>query len=140
MRTFTLSEIRMSSVRPFRCFDSRAILVSLGVAAWLMITAWLGHDYASGSAPRVLLALGQAAAFALLVLELARSVARLDELERRVHHEALAAAGAIVVTAIAAWAFLEWAGLPSIDWSVCALPAFTLAWALGVIWISRRYR
>jgi hypothetical protein len=130
----------MNTVRPFRCFDSRAILVSLGVAAWLMISAWLGHGFAPASAPRVLLALGQAAAFASLVLVLARSVARLDELEQRIHHEALAAAAAIVVTAIAAWAFLEWAGLPPIDWSVVALPAFTIAWAVGVIWISRRYR
>jgi len=88
----------------------------------------------------VLLALGQAAALAFLVLVLARSVTQLDELMRRIHHEALAAAAAIVVTAIAAWAFLEWAGLPRIDWSVYALPAFVIAWAVGAIWISRRYR
>ena len=123
----------MSLVRPFRCFDSRSIVLSVGVAAWLVISAWLGHAFAPASAPRVLLALGQAAALASLVLVLARSIARLDELERRIHHEALAAAAAIVVTAIAAWAFLEWAGLPPIDWSVFALPAFTIAWAAGVM-------
>jgi hypothetical protein len=88
----------------------------------------------------VLLALGQAAALAFLVVVLARSLSQLDELVQRIHHEALEAAGAIVVTAIAAWAFLEWAGLPHIDWSVYALPAFVGAWAVGVIWITRRYQ
>ena len=130
----------MNSVRPFRCFDSRSIVLSLCVAAWLVISAWLGHGFAPASAPRVLLALGQAAALAFLVLVLARSLAQLDELVQRIHHEALEAAGAVVVTAIAAWAFLEWAGLPPIDWSVYAMPAFVSAWAVGVAWISRRYR
>jgi len=130
----------MNSVRPFRCFDFRSIVLSLCVAAWLLISAWLGHAFAPASAPRVLLALGQAAALAFLVVVLARSLAHLDELVQRIHHEALEAAGAIVVTAIAAWAFLEWAGLPRIDWSVYALPAFVSAWAVGVIWITRRYQ
>src|SRR3974390_770860 len=125
----TLQEVHMSSVQPFRCFDWRANLASLGVAAWLLASAWLGHNFDPASAPRILLALGQAGAIVLLGFLLARSVARPPDPQQRLHHEALAGAAAIVITAIAAWAFLEWAGLPPIDWSVGALPAFTVAWA-----------
>jgi hypothetical protein len=116
------------------------VLSSLGVAAWLLLAAKFGHDFPPTSAPRLLLAVGQAAAIALLVLVLARSIARLDELERRIHEQAVAAAAAIVVTAIAAWAFFESAGLPRLDWAVFALPVFTVAWAIGVIRISLSYR
>jgi hypothetical protein len=46
---------------------------------------------------------------------------------------------ATMVTAIAGWAFLERAGLPRIEWSIYAAPAFTLAWAVLVMLIARRY-
>ena len=130
----------MTTVRPFRCFDVRAISISLAIAAWLLLSSWISRAFALNSAPRMLLAASQAAALLLLIIALARSIARLDELERRIHHEALAAAGTTVVATIASWAFLEWAGLPRVDWSVFALPAFTIAWAAGVLMISRRYR
>jgi hypothetical protein len=135
-----LQEIDMQAVRPFRCFDARAIAASLAVAGWLVVSAWLGHGHAPGSSVRVLLACGQAAAFTALIVVLARSIAHLDELERRIHYVALAIGAVVVVTAIAAWAFLEWAGLPRVDWSVWALPLFTLSWASVVVWMSRSYR
>lgn len=87
----------MSPVRPFRCFDSRAIVAALGVAAWLIASAWLSRTLAADST------------------------------------------AALLVTAITGWAFLERAGLPHIDWSLCAAPAFTLAWVIGVLLIARRY-
>src|SRR5262245_19907736 len=103
-----------AAVRPFRCFDSRAISLSLAVAAWLLFSTWLSHAFAPASAARVWIALGQAASFVLLIVALARSIARLDELEQRIHYQALAAAAALVVTTIAACAFFEWAGLPRV--------------------------
>ncbi|HWW32061.1 MAG TPA: hypothetical protein VNY70_01715 [Steroidobacteraceae bacterium] len=130
----------MSPVRPFRCFDSRAIVAALGVAAWLIASAWLSHLLAPDSTARVLLALGQAGALAALVfVPLRRSITRLDELGRHIHYQALAVTAALLVTAITAWAFLERAGLPHIDWSIYAAPAFTVAWAIGVVLIARRY-
>ena len=130
----------MSPVRPFRCFDSRAIVAALGVAAWLIISAWLSRVLAADSTARVLLALSQAGAVATLVfVPLRRSITRLDELARHIHFQALAVVGALMVTVITGWAFLERAGLPHIDWSTFAAPAFTLAWAIGVILIARRY-
>lgn len=129
----------MSAIRPFRCFDSRVILTALGVAAWLIVSAWLSRNLAPASAVRILLALGQAGALATLVLVIRRSITRLDELAQHIHYQALAVAAAMIITAIAGWAFLQRAGLPFIDWSIYALPAFTLAWAVGVTWIGRRY-
>ena len=129
----------MSAIRPFRCFDSRVIVTSLAVAAWLIASAWLSRLFAPASAARVLLALGQAGALAALVFVIRRSITRMDELAQHIHYQALAVVAAVMVTAIAGWAFLERAGLPPIDWSLYAAPAFTLAWAAGVVWIARRY-
>lgn len=131
--------IYMSAVRPFRCFDSRVIVAALGVAAWLIASAWLSRMLTPGSPARVLLALGQAGALAALVLVIRRSITQMDELARHIHYQALAVVAAMMVTAIAGWAFLERAGLPHIEWSIYAAPAFTLAWAVLVTLIARRY-
>jgi MFS family permease len=130
----------MTSVRPFRCLDRRALVTSLVVAAWLLLSSWFGHSFPVGSAPRIILGLGQAGALAALVLVLKHSISQLDELEQRIHYQALAIAGALIATAIGAWAFLEYAGLPAVDWSLYAMPAFTVAWASGVVAITQRYR
>lgn len=129
----------MSAVRPFRCFDSRAIVAGLGVAAWLLASAWLSRTLAPDSSARVLIALGQAGSLAALVFAVRGSITRLDELAQHIHYQALAVVGVVLVTAIAGWAFLERAGLPHIDWSIYAAPAFVVAWAGGVVWIARRY-
>jgi hypothetical protein len=131
--------MNMAAVRPFRCFDSRVIVVAVGVAAWLIVSSWLSRMYAPASTARVLLALGQVGALAALVFAIKRSITQLDELARQIHYQALAVVAATMVTAIAGWAFLQRAGLPPIDWSFYAAPAFTVAWAVGVIWIARRY-
>lgn len=130
----------MSAVRPFRCFDSRAIVAALAVAAWLIASAWLSRMLTPASPARVLLALGQAGALAALVLVIRRSIAHTDELARHIHYQALAVVAAMMVTAITGWAFLERAGLPHIEWSTYAAPTFTLAWAVLVMLIARRYQ
>lgn len=76
---------------------------------------------------------------AALVLVIRRSITQMDELARHIHYQALAVVAAMMVTAIAGWAFLERAGLPHIEWSIYAAPAFTLAWAVLVTLIARRY-
>ena len=129
----------MSAVRPFRCFDSRAIVAAVGVAAWLIASAWLSRVLTPASPARVLLALGQAGALAALVFIIRRSTTQMDELARHIHYQALAVVAAMMVTAISGWAFLERAGLPHIEWSIYAAPVFTLAWAVVVTLIARRY-
>jgi hypothetical protein len=136
---FNQGDTHMSAIRPFRCFDSRVIVVALGVAAWFIAGAWLSRMFAPASPVRILIAFAQAAALATLVLVIRRSIIRLDELARQIHYQALAVLAAMMVTAIAGWAFLQQAGLPAIDWSFYGAPAFVVAWAVGVIWIARRY-
>ena len=114
-------------------------MAGLGVAAWLIASAWLSRMVNPASPARVLLALGQAGALATLVLVIRRSIAQMDELARHIHYQASAVVAAIMVTAISGWAFLERAGLPHIEWSIYAAPAFTLAWAVLVTLIARRY-
>lgn len=129
----------MSAVKPLRCFDSRAIVAALGVAGWLIASAWLSHMFPPASPARVLLALTQAGALAALVLVIRRSITQMDELARHIHYQALALVAAVLVTVISGWAFLERAGLPRIDWSTYAAPAFTLAWLILVVLIARGY-
>jgi hypothetical protein len=131
--------IYMSAVRPFRCFDSRVIVAALTVAAWLLVSAWLSRMLTPASPERILLALGQAGALAALVFVIRRSITQMDEFARHIHYQALAMVAAIMVTAISGWAFLERAGLPHIEWSIYAAPAFTVAWGVLVTLISRRY-
>ena len=130
----------MTPTRPFRCFDSRIILVALAAAAVMIAAAWIAHGAPPRSPRRILAALAEVAAYVWLVVALVRSVRQLDELEQRIHHDALAAAGVITILAIGGWEFLVHAGLPAVNWTDCALPIFTLGWAFGVVWISRRYR
>jgi len=130
----------MSPVRPFRCFNPRVLVVALISAAATLLLAWWGKRLESGSTLRVLAALGQAAAYAWLLVELAASIRRLDELEQRIHVEAAAFGALALVGLITGWGFLEHAGLPRADWGMCALIVLTLVWGLGVAVITRRYR
>ena len=130
----------MPLVRPFRCFNTRLIGIALLVAFAIIACAWVGRGLPLRSPPRVLAAAVQAAAFAWLVLEMIRSVRALDELERRIHADALAGAAGLIVVAIGCWGFLVKAGLPEVEWSLWILPMLSITWSLGVAWISRRYR
>ena len=129
----------MATVRPFRCFNSRVIVISVLVALALLGLAWAGHAVAPRSALRMAIALAEAAAVGWLVVELVRSIRGLDELERSIHVEALAAAAAIMVTVVSGWGFLAKAGLPAVDWGVWIFPFLSFAWVFGVLRVRRRY-
>ncbi|NGY03738.1 hypothetical protein [Solimonas terrae] len=129
----------MNKVRPFRCFDGKALPTSVGVAIWLVASALLQRQYGQWPDTTRLLATSQMLAVIGLVFVLVRSIARLDELERRIHLEAAATAGVLLITAIAGWSFMERTGLPSVDWSLLATPVFVIAWSLGVWWIGRKF-
>lgn len=130
----------MSVVRPFRCFNPRLILISLLNAGLIVLFAWLGRGHAPFSAVRVLVALAQTASTAWLVLEMIRSVRGLDELEQRIHGEALVWGVAITIVVITGSGYLVKAGLPRIDWSEWVLPLMTFAWAGNVFRVMRKYR
>ena len=130
----------MPTPRPFRCLDPRILGISLLMGGALIGLAWIGHGLTPGSAARVAIAIAEAGVFAWFVIEIIRSVRRLDELEQRIHTDAFAGAAAITVIAICGWGFLVKAGVPAVDWSVWIVALLTVTWVLGVVRISRRYR
>ena len=130
----------MPTVRPFRCFNSRAVLVSLVVAVLLIGLSWVRRGQAPRSIASVAIAVAQAAMFAWFVIEMIRSVRTLDELEQRIHTDALAVAAAVTLIVVSGWGFLVKAGLPVLDWSLWVVPLLILTWIFGVLKISRRYR
>ncbi len=130
----------MPAIRPFRCFDARLLGITLVAAGAIVAAAWFGRGFERGSLPRLTLGATQALALAWIVIAMVRSVATLDELERRIHAEALGGAGAFLVVVVAGWGFLEKAGLPAIPWADWIFPLLTLAWVTGVRLVSRKYR
>ncbi len=129
-----------AEVRPFRCIDRRVLTVTVTAMIVMVLLAWVARRQPLGSPPRILAAIAEGAAFAWMMLETVRSVRRLDELERRIHVEALASAAMIALVVIAAAGFLAKAGLPSIDWSWAAIALLAIVWVFEVLRITRRYR
>lgn len=130
----------MAPIRPFRCFNPRILLVALVASAILIGLAWWARTLPVGSPPRILAAIGQVVALGWLLFEMVVAIRRLDELEQRIHSEALAFSATAIVLVVGGWRFLERAGLPAVDWSEYALPLLSISWALSVTWISRRFR
>jgi len=130
----------MPIARPFRCLNVRILLFALAMAGLLLGLAWLARGQARHSPARYALALAEAAVIGWFVVGLVGSIRRLDELERRIHADALAAAATITVVAVSGWGFLAKAGLPEIDWSVWIMPLLTVTWAGGVIRMTQKYR
>lgn len=68
-----------------------------------------------------------------------RSVRRLDELERKIHSEAMAFAFLCSVLLVRTCGFLDVAGLPSppLEW---LSPVMMSCWAVGLLLAIKRYR
>lgn len=130
----------MLTVRPFRCFGSRPVLISLVVAALLIGFSWIRRGQPPRSIASVGIAITQAAMFAWFVIEMIRSIRTLDELEQRIHADALALSAAITLIVVAGSGFLVKAGLPLVDWSLWIVPLLILTWVFGVMRITRKYR
>jgi hypothetical protein len=68
-----------------------------------------------------------------------RSLRRMDELERRMHSEAMAFAFLCSILMIATYTFVKVAGLPtpSVAW---LLPTMVSCWVVGLLLAVQRYR
>src|SRR5262245_11582934 len=106
----------------------------------MIAAARVSHGFPRGSAARVLLALLQGAASALVIVTIMRGIRRLDELQQKIQLEALAFAFAGTGVLASGYGFLVNAGLPDIDWGTLVWPAMVGLWAVGVFMASRRYR
>lgn len=130
----------MQSRLLFRCFDLRFLLGVLGAAGLILVAAAVGRGLPPLSTGRLATAAVQGLAVGWIVLATARALRRLDELQLRIHLEAIALACAATVVLGTAWGFLEQAGLPRLEYGTWLWPAMTVLWAVAIAARARRYR
>ena len=120
----------------------RVVLVSLAVGLLFLIAVLavgrLLAELAAESSIRWLAALTGVVLAGVAVAAM-RSLGRMDELQRRMHSEAMAFGFLCSVLIVALYIFGEAAGLwvPPVHW---LLPAMMSCWAIGVVMAFRRYR
>ena len=130
----------MANSKDKLCWDSRFIYTALTAALIVVVAALASTQFPRRSATRIALALVEGAATAWVVLMPWRQMRRLDELQRRIQLEALAAAFFVTGIAGAGYGFLEGAGLPHIDWGAWLWPFMAFVWGGATIIGMRRYR
>jgi hypothetical protein len=123
-----------------RRWNRRFLLFSLGAAVIVIGAAWFGKQFPLRSPVRIAMALVQGAATGAIIIGSARSIRRLDEMQQRIHLDALAMAFAGTGLLATAYGFLVNAGLPDIDWGAIVWPAMVGLWVIGLIIANRRYR
>ena len=130
----------MNQSRLFKCYDPRFFAMCMVAVVVMIGAAFLARSFEPGSAPRVALAALQALAMGSVVVGSVLVTRKLDELQQRIHSEALALAFAATGALISGYAFLERAGLPSIRWGLWAWPVMVALWAGGLLYVRRRYQ
>ena len=125
--------------RGLDCSSPRYLATAMLAAVVIVGAAWLGKELPRGSPWKLSLALVQAGATAMVVLMTVRGMRHLDELQRRIHLEALAAAFAGTAILVTTWGFLENAGAPEVRWGLWLWPLMTVLWVGGLAVARRRY-
>lgn len=123
-----------------RRWNRRFLLLSIGMGVVVLGASLAGKQFPLRSPARIVMALLQGAATAVIIVGSARSIRRLDEMQQRIHLDALALAFAGTGLLATAYGFLVNAGLPDIDWGEIVWPAMVGLWVIGLIIASRRYR
>ncbi len=130
----------MTDQKLFKCFDARFLGAAVVAALVIIGAALIEVRFERGSATRVAMALVQSAAIGYVIVRTVAAIRRLDELQYRIHLEAMAGAFAATGVLISAWGFLEHAGLPGLQWGMWGWPIMVLLWGGGLVGLGRRYR
>jgi hypothetical protein len=125
---------------PWSSYDVRFLAFAVVVAVVTIAAAWIGRGFPRGSGQRIAFALVQAGAIAALIVAMMRSLRRLDELQQRIHLEALAFSFAGTGVLVTGYGFLVNAGLPDLDWGGIVWPLMVALWVIGIAVARRRYR
>jgi len=111
-----------------------SLILSIIVVSWLLETQELGP------ALRLALALAPVAAWIFTLIAYFRLIQQLDELQRRIHLEALAFAFSGLAVSIFACEYLRKAGFISMLKPDYVLMMMMILWPLGFVIAWRRYR
>jgi len=130
----------MLDSRLFRCYSPRFLLGVLLAAAGTAALAFVAPGLEKGSAPRFALAAAQAVLMAAVIGGSVLVIRGLDELQQRIHYEALALSFAATGALVTGHAFLEKAGLPPVSWGLWAWPLMVALWMAGLLIVRRRYQ
>jgi hypothetical protein len=125
---------------PWSCYNPRVILISLALAAVMIVDAVIGRGFPRGSAVRIALAAVNGLASSAVIVLTMLSIRSMDEMQQRIQLEALAIAFAGTGILATTYGFLQGAGLPPIEWGVWIWPAMVALWAIAQAFASRRYR
>jgi len=124
-------------------FSTRAYLTEFGgamLAYTIVLPLSIILTQAHPTAPwRVPLALAPVLPVALAFWAIFRAVARMDELQRHIHFDALVVASGGIVVLTFAYGTLQNVGLPPLN-LMYITPLLVACWGLGLAWASRRYR
>jgi hypothetical protein len=117
------------------------IEIGLTLLAYLMFvvgSATVIHG--NPTAPwRYVVAVIPVAPIALFLYLIARRIARLDELQKRIQTEALGVALGATALLTFAYGFLEGVGMPHLSWTYI-MPLMAALWAVGTAIFTFRYR
>jgi len=111
-----------------------ALILSVIVVSWLLKTQELGP------ALRLALVLAPVAAWVFALISYSRMIQRLDELQRRIHLEALAFAFTGLAVAMIACEYLRKAGFITALKPDYVLMMMMVLWPLGYVIARRRYQ
>lgn len=130
----------MTDRKLFKCFDLRFLLMVLAAAVVVIAAALVGARFERGSVARMVVAIVQGVSMSYAIVATVMAVRRLDELQYRIHLEAMTAAFAATAVLLTTWGFLEKAGVPAPRWGLWAWPVMVALWGCGLLVLRRRYR
>ena len=129
----------MAQGNPLKCFDPKFLGQTLGVAALVLALTFVGRGLERSSPLRLALGGAQGVLMAYVIFITVGAIRRLDELQLRIHHEAIAISFAATAAIVTAWRFVERAGAPGFDYGML-WPLMVFFWAIGLAIRHGRYR
>ena len=130
----------VESKNPFRCFDRRYLMWATPGLVVLFALAWLGHAFVRGTPARIAIGALIGVATGYLIVLSVGTIRRLDELQRRIHLEAIAISFTITAVLATGISFLDSAGARLPNWDFGWWPVMAFAWVAAALVLNRRYR
>jgi hypothetical protein len=130
----------VESKNPFRCFDRRYLAWAAPGLIALFALAFLGHGYPRGTPARIAIGALIGVVMSYLIVLSVATIRRLDELQLRIHLEAIAISFTITAVLATLASFLAWSGARLPDWDVGWWPLMAFTWVAAAMVLNRRYR